>query len=272
MMSRKPKKPAIPNSDWETVDADTMPLFLRLENDCPLIGSYDGCPVALQDILEGARLKVERFIAICWIRKKVRILNLKPQTAYLAVSYMDCYISRKYNRNMFQQMELLAAACLSWAMIVTEPMEFSLALLSDPLCSSESFEVMQMSIFETMKHKTFPITPFSYIPYFITVLCMKEPLNLFVHVSDLILASLEAINLIDYRPSIVAAAALMAVNHPNFSPEQLECAILDLADWTPQQIGVIQRCYHFMIKRLPKPKLDASSLSDEKAGSSSGTS
>ncbi|GAB4849059.1 hypothetical protein Ancab_003873 [Ancistrocladus abbreviatus] len=343
-------------------------MLVKSENDFPSVGSFDGSPVVLPDILEQARLKVEPFEAIHWILKMKMVLNLKDETAYSAVVYMDLFFSRNYNKEFLWLTGLVAAACL--AMTLEEgretrrlplPVIRRLGFRDKP-----SLQLMMELVLQTLEPKTDIVTPFPYIPYFISELCMEDPSEKLISASDLIFKTLEA--------------AVLAVTHPKLSVKQLESTIGVLSLWTPQEIGnvtgaivmgecskderlsdtsiyipelkesgksktsksfgidehsggrlrmaimlwslhdsgglgglrccalgfgdhvihdcgscsltmtmadwwchggairlvglrgVIQRCYHFMIKRIPKPKLDASSPSDEKAGSSSGTS
>ncbi|GAB4846898.1 hypothetical protein Ancab_025906 [Ancistrocladus abbreviatus] len=203
-------------------------------------------------------LKSERLNAITWILKTRAQLGLKHKTAYLSVAYIDHYLSRKSIHNGPSWIiKLLSIACLWLAAKMEEGGVAGLKdyLVKDAWTDKEAIQRMELLVLSALEWKIRIITPFAYTNYLMTKLCGKtEPTALIPKVKELLLGVIRETNLIDRRPSIIAAAAVLAANDTVLTPETLEFKINGISLWGDEELEHIFSFYHMMTGKLNTPK------------------
>ncbi|GAB4849060.1 hypothetical protein Ancab_003874 [Ancistrocladus abbreviatus] len=176
----------------EQCEAACFARLIKSEIDFPSVGSFDGSPVVLPDILEQARLKVERFEAIHWILKTKIVYNLKHETAFLAVAYMDRFLSRAYKKEFLWLTGLVAAACLAIALQKEERKRLPLqAIRRVAFRDLDLLKSMMFFALTKLGQKINLVTPFPYIPYFISKLGVEDPSEKLISATALIFKTLE---------------------------------------------------------------------------------
>ncbi|GAB4825038.1 hypothetical protein Ancab_007911 [Ancistrocladus abbreviatus] len=151
-----------------------------------------------------------------------------PFLSYLAVNYLDRFFS---SQGIPEQkpwvVRLLSIACVSLAAKMMKA-EFS---VSDVQCSegfifdTQTIERMELLILGALKWRMRSITPFSFLHYFISLFKLKDPPSrhaLKARAVEIIFGAQNEIKLMEFKPSIVAASALVSASHELF-PMQCPC-------------------------------------------------
>ncbi|GAB2285320.1 hypothetical protein Dimus_019774 [Dionaea muscipula] len=122
---------------------------------------------------------------------------------------------------------LLAMSCVSLAAKMMKT-EFN---LSDIQCGegfifdSQTIERMEMLILGALQWRMRSITPFAFLEFFISLFKLKDPplrQALKTRAIEIIFKAQNEINLLEFKPSIVAASALLSASHELF-PMQFPC-------------------------------------------------
>ncbi|KAL8257108.1 hypothetical protein R6Q59_029149 [Mikania micrantha] len=158
-----------------------------------------------------------RRAAVEWILKVVSHYSFTALTAVLAVNYLDRFVDR------FEKMktekkpwvtQLAAVACLSLAAKIEET---HVPLLQDLqsdggryIFEAKRVEEMEMLILSTLQWKMKPVTPLSFLDYFIRKLGLKCYL-LIKRCECLLLCLLPDGRFRCYLPSVIATATMMHV-------------------------------------------------------------
>ncbi|CAL9002153.1 unnamed protein product [Prunus brigantina] len=148
------------------------------------------------------------------------------QTVYLSVTYFDGFLSkRSIDDGKLWAIRLLSVACLSLA---AKMEECKVPALSEFQVQDYNFESkvirrMELLVLNTLEWKLGSITPFAYLHYFINKFCAESrPKGLFSDAIRLIVAMAKEIDLMDTRPSIIAAAAVLAASDGQLTRKMLE--------------------------------------------------
>ncbi|PKA49811.1 Cyclin-D1-1 [Apostasia shenzhenica] len=169
--------------------------------------------------------------SINWILKAVvDFYHFRPVTAYLSINYLDRFLSANSlpTKVMKEQegqrslaggwpMQLLAVACLS---VATKMEETHVPLLLDfqILRPKYVFEPktlcrMELLLMAALRWRMRAVTPFDFLPNFSAVAGVSVNGNvnplLFSRATDLIVGTLRVVDFIGYRPSSIAAAAVL---------------------------------------------------------------
>ncbi|XP_028795783.1 putative cyclin-D6-1 isoform X1 [Neltuma alba] len=160
-----------------------------------------------------------------------------PLLSYLAVNYVDRFLA---NQGISQPkpwiLRLLAVSCLSLAAKMTRT-EFSVSDIQGEggmIFEAPTVRRMELLILGALKWRMRSITPFSFVPFFIALLRLKDlPLRhvLKERATEIIIRSQKEIRLLEFKPSVVAASALLSASH-ELLPFQYPCflrAIFDCA-------------------------------------------
>ncbi|XVE55767.1 hypothetical protein DITRI_Ditri03aG0184000 [Diplodiscus trichospermus] len=202
-------------------------------------------------------LKCARSEAITWILKTRAVFGFRFQTAYLSIIYFDRFLSKKLiDSEKSWQMQLLSMACLSLAAKMEEIEVPMFSEFQTEECNFESkvIQRMELLILNTLEWKMSSITPFAFLHYFITKMSKESPqIHFMSRTVQLILAILSEINLMEHRPSVIAAAATLKALDERLTRKALECIMNSISYCRFLEIEEVITCYDLMQKlNLPK--------------------
>lgn len=154
---------------------------------------------------------------LSWILKVHAHYNFGPLTAYLAINYLDRFLSSyQMPQGKAWMLQLLSVSCLSLAAKMEET---DVPLLVDfqiedakYVFEARTIERMELLILTTLKWRMRSITPFSFLHYFVHRAAgddQSPPRDLITRSIELILATIRVIHLVGHRPSAIAAAAVI---------------------------------------------------------------
>uniref|UniRef100_A0A0D9VUU1 Uncharacterized protein n=1 Tax=Leersia perrieri TaxID=77586 RepID=A0A0D9VUU1_9ORYZ len=162
-----------------------------------------------------------RIAAIDWICKVQAHYNFGPLCAYLAVNYLDRFLSSvqlSVTNDMPWMQQLLIVACLSVAAKMEETTVLStvdLQVFSSPeyVFDAKTIRRMETVILTTLKWRMQAVTPFSYIDHFLHKINEGKPLTceLVSRCTELILGTMKATEFLKFRPSEIATAVALSV-------------------------------------------------------------
>ncbi|KAI9165630.1 hypothetical protein LWI28_017750 [Acer negundo] len=225
----------------------------------------DDCSIKNQTWLKCARLN-----AIEWIFNTRAKFGFQFQTAYLSVDYFDRFLSKRFiDDGKLWAIRLLSVACLSLA---AKMEECKVPALSEFKLEDFDFENiviqrMELLVLNTLEWKLGSITPFAFLHYFISKLCdecSSRPKELVSEAVELIMTTTKEINLMDHRPSIIAAAAVLAASDDDqLTRISMELKMNMIPSRGSLDIEHIYCCYNLMqgikIGKLSTPILMVSS-------------
>ncbi|KAL2528351.1 Cyclin-D5-1 [Forsythia ovata] len=144
---------------------------------------------------------------------------------------------------------LLSVACLSLA---AKMEECQVPALSEFHVDDYNFEgnviqKMELLILKTLEWKMSSITPFSYLHYFTTKFCGEcSHKELVTRAVELIFAVIKEINVVENRPSIIAAAALLSAYDYQLTKKVLEIKMNTISSWGSLEKENIFSCYSLL--------------------------
>uniref|UniRef100_A0A803NZF8 B-like cyclin n=1 Tax=Cannabis sativa TaxID=3483 RepID=A0A803NZF8_CANSA len=147
--------------------------------------------------------------------------NLDPFISYLAINYMDRYVSKQeIPQGKPWISKLMVIGCLSLASkMKNSPFSISDIYREEGLVfDAQTVHKMELLILDTLSWRMRSITPFSFFSFFISFIEINDPLSqaLKDRASDIIFCSQNDIKFLDYKPSIIAASALLFATHELF--------------------------------------------------------
>lgn len=153
---------------------------------------------------------------LSWILKVHAYYNFGPLTAYLAINYLDRFLSSyQMPQGKAWMLQLLSVSCLSLAAKMEEthvPLLLDLQIEDAKyVFEARTIERMELLILTTLKWRLRSITPFSFLHYFVHRAAgdQSPPRALITRSIELIVATIRVIHLVGHRPSSIAAAAVM---------------------------------------------------------------
>ncbi|GLU23117.1 hypothetical protein SLE2022_391460 [Rubroshorea leprosula] len=161
--------------------------------------------------------------------------NFDPFTTYLAVNYMDRFISRKeIPLGKPWVLRLLVISCLSLAAKMREKDFYSSDFQKEGfIFDMQTIQRMEVLILAALNWRMRSITPFSFLCFFMSLLKMKDPpltQALKGRGTRIIFKAQNEINLLAFNPSTMAASALLLASHelfplqfPSFKASILSC-------------------------------------------------
>ncbi|XP_050220107.1 cyclin-D4-1-like [Mercurialis annua] len=189
-------------------------LNLMVEKECQYLPNLDYLKKFRRGDLDlGARKE-----AVDWIEKAHSHFGFGPLCAYLSISYLDRFLAA-YELPMGKawMMQLLAVACLSIAAKMEETyVPFSVDLQvaeSKFVFEARTIQRMELLVLSTLSWRMQAITPFSFIDHFLKKINNDETptKSLILQSMQLILSTNKGIDLLEFRPSEIAAAVAIAV-------------------------------------------------------------
>ncbi|KAG8384280.1 hypothetical protein BUALT_Bualt04G0102000 [Buddleja alternifolia] len=209
-------------------------------------------------------LKRRRLDAIKWIINTRALFGFHFQTAYLSLIYFDWFLSRmSIDNDKLWAIRLLSVACLTLA---AKMEECEVPALSEFHVDEYNFEGnmikrMELLVLKTLEWKMNCVTPFVYLKYFTIKFgedCRrKDVVNRAV---ELIVAVMEVVNVMEYRPSVIAAAAVLAAYDYQLTKKDLEVKINAIPLWGSLEKEHIVSCYS-LLKEIEMLKTSKSIIS-----------
>ncbi|KAJ6916439.1 hypothetical protein NC652_018980 [Populus alba x Populus x berolinensis] len=204
--------------------------------------SFDDCLITSHNWLKFARLD-----AIEWILNTRAIYGFRFHTAYLSVTYFDRFVSkRSIDEGKLWAIRLLSVACLSLAAKMEErkvpPLsEFP---VEDFCFGNKVIQRMELLVLNTLEWRMNSITPFAYLHYFIHKTCGEStPKDTVSRAVELVVAMIKEIDLLDHRPSIIAAAAVLAASNRQLTRKELELKVDMISSWGSLENENVFSCY-----------------------------
>ncbi|XP_066335996.1 cyclin-D5-1-like [Miscanthus floridulus] len=191
-----------------------------------------------------------------WIFETRAYFGFSHRTAYLAVSYMDRFcLHRCMDRSVMPwAARLLAVACVSLAAKMEEyraPALSEFRADNEYDFSSVSIRRMELLVLSTLGWRMGDVTPLDYLP------CLSSRLRrgdgsgggglVAAKAAALIFSAAEAASVLDYRPSTVAVAAVLAAAHGPMAKEALESKMSSLSPSCLLDKGDVHACYSTML-------------------------
>ncbi|KAL2504747.1 Cyclin-D5-1 [Abeliophyllum distichum] len=184
---------------------------------------------------EKSWFKCARLDAIKWILNTRAFFGFHFHTAYLSLIYFDGFLKRRsIDDGKLWAFRLLSVACLSLA---AKMEECQVPALSEFHVDDYNFEgnviqKMELLILKTLEWKMSSITPFAYLHYFTTKFCGEcSHKELVTRAVELIFAIIKEINVVEIRPSIIAAAVLLSAYDYQLTKKVLEIKMNTISSW-----------------------------------------
>lgn len=166
--------------------------------------------------------------AISLISKAQFSYNLDPFIPYLAVNYLDRFISQREipHQGKPWMLRLVVISCLSLAAKMKNT-DLSLSDLQGNegcIYDARSINRMEVLILTTLNWRMRSITPFSFLYFFLSLLNLEDPRfsgAIKYRASEILFKSQCEIKLLEYKPSIIAASAILCASNelfPSFYP------------------------------------------------------
>ncbi|OEL24018.1 Cyclin-D4-2 [Dichanthelium oligosanthes] len=156
--------------------------------------------------------------AVDWIWKVYTYYNFGPVTAYLAVNYLDRFLSRyELPEGKDWMTQLLSVACLSLAAKMEEssvPQSLDLQVGdAQYVFEAKTIQRMELLVLSTLNWRMQAVTPFSYLDYFLNKFNrgIPAPRSWLYQSAELILCVARGTGCIGFRPSEIAAAVAAAM-------------------------------------------------------------
>ncbi|KAI6695112.1 hypothetical protein NL676_022822 [Syzygium grande] len=205
-------------------------------------------------------LKRARTSAIDWIFDRRESFGFHLHTAYLSITYLDRFLAiRSIADGKLWAVRLLSLACL---LLAAKMEEYRVPAISDFQAQDFVFEgeIIQnteLLILKTLEWKLGSITPFSYLHYLVLKFHgQSREREFFFTAMELVLALSKEINLVDYRPSVIAAAAaLSSSSDAELSRKAMELKTSRISSWDSQDNEHIFVCYNLIQGIMKQEKL-----------------
>lgn len=147
-----------------------------------------------------------------------------PMLSYLAIDYLHRFISTQpilTQDGKPWMLRLLAVSCVSLALKMKKT-EFSLDCIQHEggfMFDKQSIRRMELLILGGLNWRMRTITPFSFLSFFLSFFQLKDPPlteALQARATQIIFDSQHETKILEFRPSVVAASALLSASHELF--------------------------------------------------------
>ncbi|GLJ12130.1 hypothetical protein SUGI_0185050 [Cryptomeria japonica] len=199
----------------------SLPVFpLEDDESVSLLVEKEGDHMPQEGYLNSYRIRTLdlsiRQDAMGWILKVHAYYSFGPLTAYLAINYLDRFLSRyQLPQGKVWMLQLLSVACLSLAAKMEEtdvPLLIDLQI-GDVKFVFEARTIQRMEglVLTTLDWRLRSVTPFSFLDYFLHKATgdISPPRALIARSIDFILGTSKVIEFLEHRPSAIAASAVM---------------------------------------------------------------
>ncbi|XP_073006141.1 cyclin-D5-1-like [Typha latifolia] len=197
-----------------------------------------------------------RSTAVRWILQMRICYSFNHQTAYVAVSYFDRFFARRaIDKGKTWAVRLLSIACLSLAAKMEES---KVPLLSDFSVEEYEFDIkaiqrMELLVLTTLEWRMSSVTPFEYLNYFPSKFeCNERSKDSMHRAMEFIFDTIEVMNTLNYRPSTMAAAAILAASNERLTKELVESKMSTLTLCGSLDKENVYACYYAMYQESYK--------------------
>ncbi|XP_028805351.1 putative cyclin-D6-1 [Neltuma alba] len=184
--------------------------------------------------------------------------NLDPLGTYLAINYLDRFVSRreiKKGKPWF--LRLIVISCLSLASKMTNtPFPISDLQIEGCMFEAGTIQKMENLILGALEWRMRSITPFSFLHFFISLaeIELKDPSSkqaLKERASEIIFNAHYDIKFVGFKPSTVAASALICASGELF-PQQFSTVRASIVACDYIDEDTVSRCFSLMqeMKRM----------------------
>ncbi|BAF30181.1 cyclin-D5-2 [Oryza sativa Japonica Group] len=215
---------------------------------------------------DGDWFRQARLAAVKWILETRGYFGFGHRTAYLAIAYFDRFcLRRRVDREaMPWAARLLSIACVS---VAAKMEEYQSPALSEfdagggRVFCSDSIRRMELLVLSTLGWRMGAVTPFDFLPCFSSRLHRHHhggagaaghgaaaAARVALNAVGFIFATAEAGSVLDYRPSTVAAAAILAASYgAPLTKEALESKMSNLSPSCLIDKENVHACYSMMV-------------------------
>ncbi|XP_023001871.1 cyclin-D4-2-like [Cucurbita maxima] len=153
--------------------------------------------------------------AVDWIEQVSARFNFGPLCTYLAVNYMDRFLSAyTLPKGKAWTMQLLAVACLSLAAKLEEtevPISLDLQVGGSKFVfEARTIERMELLVLTTLGWRMQAVTPFSFIDHYLCKIHHDDKTSIARSI-HLLLNIIQGIEFLEFKPSEIAAAVAISV-------------------------------------------------------------
>lgn len=148
--------------------------------------------------------------------------NLDPAVAYLAINYVDRFLSkREIPSEKPWVVRLLSISCLSIASKMKKT-DFSLTDFQREegfIFDAQTIRRMELLVLGALDWRMRSVTPFSFLPFFLSFFSPAQPPlldALKAHASQALFKAQNEIKMLVFKPSVIAAAVLLSAAHELF--------------------------------------------------------
>ncbi|XP_057806768.1 cyclin-D5-1-like [Salvia miltiorrhiza] len=254
-------------------ESDSEFIEMMLKNEASFQPDGDANSV----LTEGWWFQSVRSGIIKWILQKRAEFGYHYRTAYLSLVYFDRYLTRvKLSEGKLMKLQILSIACLSLA---AKMEECEARLLAEYTREGYQFcntyiTKMELIVLSTLDWRMCCITPFTFLTYFAAKFCQQttDHHELILRAKQLILSIMQEIDVAKHRPSIIAAASVLAAYDKHLSKTALESKM----DAVPSlENESIISCYSLMQEiveaETPESVVSQNPLNDDSTSTSRGT-
>ncbi|CAA7035897.1 unnamed protein product [Microthlaspi erraticum] len=204
----------------------------------------------------------DRLIAIDWILTTRTRFGFQHQTAYIAISYFDLFLERRFiglqRDESTWAIRLLSVACLSLAAKMEERIVPGLSQYpqdQDFIFKPDVIRKTELMILSTLGWKMNLITPFHYLNYFVAKISREHNHSVskdlvLLRSSDSLLALTKEISFTDYRQFVVAAATTLLASSTSMdirlTREEMASKFGSISWWTSNVNDNVYSCYERM--------------------------
>ncbi|XWS39524.1 hypothetical protein CRYUN_Cryun18bG0062900 [Craigia yunnanensis] len=175
--------------------------------------------------------------------------KFSPFLLHLAVNYLDRFLSsQEIPQPKTWVLRLLAISCVSLAAKMKKT-EFSLTGFQGDggfIFDAQTIERMEYLILGALRWRMRSITPFSFISFFISFFKLEDPplrQTLIARAVEIIFKAQIDIKLLEFKPSVIAASALLSASHELF-PLQFPCFIKAISSCSYVNKETLLKCYN----------------------------
>ncbi|XP_038973916.1 cyclin-D6-1 isoform X2 [Phoenix dactylifera] len=148
--------------------------------------------------------------------------NLDPSVAYLAINYVDRFLSkRQIPSDKPWVVRLLSISCLSIASKMKKTDLFLTDFQREEgfIFDAKTIRRMELLVLGALDWRMRSITPFSFLPFFLSFFSPAQPPLLHAlkaRASRILFKAQNEIKMLEFKPSVIAAAALLSAAHELF--------------------------------------------------------
>ncbi|CAL9050325.1 unnamed protein product [Musa banksii] len=225
-----------------------------------------GCHLSIRrSVPSSLGLSVPDGFPLRFLLQAQRCFRFGLRTAYTAVAYFDRFFAHKTIDAMKGKtwaLELLSVACLSLAAKMEEHSAPAVSefRVKGYRFSSEAAQRMELFVLSTLEWRMLTVTPFAYLNVFASKFDERGQKGLISKAIDFIFAAMEVMNLVDFQPSTIAAAAVLAAWDARLTKRLVESKTSLLSCCGSLDAEYVFSCYSLIVLESHKEKARAATF------------